>query len=29
MKEKEENAGTSLGNPIQPTEPESAPPASN
>ncbi len=29
MKEKEENAGTSKGNPIQPTEPESAPPASN
>ena len=29
MKEKEENAGTSLGNPIQPTEPEAAPPAVN
>ena len=29
MKEKEENAGTSKGNPIQPTEPEAAPPAVN
>lgn len=29
MKEKEENAGTTLGNPIQPSEPELAPPASN
>jgi hypothetical protein len=29
MKEKEENAGTTKGNPIQPTEPESAPPAVN
>lgn len=29
MKEKEMNSGTSKGNPIQPTEPESAPPASN
>ncbi len=29
LKEKEENAGTTLGNPIQPSEPESAPPASN
>ncbi len=29
MKEKQENAGTTKGNPIQPTEPESAPPAVN
>lgn len=29
MKEKDENAGTSKGNPIQPTQPESAPPAVN
>lgn len=29
MKSKEENAGTTKGNPVQPSEPESAPPASN
>ena len=29
MKKKEENAGTTKGNPVQPTEPESAPPATN
>ncbi len=29
MKEKEENAGTTQGNPVQPSSPESAPPAVN
>ncbi|MES2500013.1 MAG: hypothetical protein V4570_05730 [Pseudomonadota bacterium] len=29
LKEKEENAGTTKGNPVQPSEPESAPPAVN
>ena len=29
LKKKEENAGTTKGNPVQPTEPESAPPATN
>lgn len=29
MKEKEENAGTTLGNPVQPSELEYAPPANN
>jgi len=29
MREKEKNAGTTQGNPIQPTEPEAAPPATN
>lgn len=29
MQKKDENAGTSKGNPIQPTEPETAPPAVN
>lgn len=29
MQKKEDNAGTTKGNPVQPTEPESAPPAVN
>ncbi|PPC93625.1 MAG: hypothetical protein CTY33_07420 [Methylotenera sp.] len=29
LKEKHQNHGTTKGNPVQPTEPESAPPASN
>jgi len=29
MQKKDQNAGTTQGNPIQPTEPESAPPATN
>jgi len=29
IQKKDENAGTSKGNPIQPTEPEAAPPATN
>ncbi|EUJ09385.1 hypothetical protein Meth11DRAFT_0177 [Methylophilaceae bacterium 11] len=29
LKSKDENAGTTKGNPVQPSEPESAPPATN
>lgn len=29
LRKKDENAGTTKGNPVQPTEPESAPPATN